>query len=581
MKHLIGYLKYYKKECFLAPLFKMLEASFELFVPLVVAQMVDNGISKGDRSYIVKCCLLLFILAAIGLVSAVTAQYFAAKAAVGFATGLRSDLFSHLMSLSFKEYDEIGSSTMITRMTSDVMQCQTGINWFLRLALRSPFVVFGAMIMAFTIDVKAALVFVVVIAVLSAVVAVIMKINIPLLVNAQTKLDRVTRHTRENLVGARILRAFSRENVEKEDNDRITDELYTGQIIAARVSAFMNPVTYVIINLAIVCLIYVGAIRVETGILTQGSVIALYNYMSQILVELIKLANVIVTLNKALASADRLSKVLQIDNSQKFDSDYAATLNQWTDSVVEFDNVSFKYHKNGDEALSGISFSAHSGEVIGIVGGTGSGKSTLVNLIPRFYDASAGKVMINGQDVTDVDPAILREHIGFVFQKASLFSGTIADNLRFGNETATDGEMEKAMELAVATDVIQAKGGITAQVGEAGKELSGGQRQRITIARALIRKPDILIFDDSTSALDFATQARFLDNMRKLDYSPIIFIVSQRTNAMINADKIIVLEDGNIAGMGTHKELLENCTLYSEIHNSQFVTVSKEVENHE
>ena len=598
MKKLLVYLKDYKKECILAPLFKMLEASFELFVPLVIASMIDRGIATSDKTYIVKCCIILIVLAAVGLISALTAQFFAAKAATGFATALRSDLFKHLLGLSYKEYDEIGSATMITRMTTDVMTCQNGVNWFLRLMLRSPFVVFGAMIMAFTIDVKAALVFLIVIVILFAIVGFIMSRNIPMLERAQSFLDRVLLHARENLVGVRVLRAFSREQIEEEAFKEKVDDLYESQMKAAKISSLMNPVTYIIINLAIVCLIYVGAIRVDKGAISQGSVVALYNYMSQILVELIKLANMVVTSTKAIASGNRIAQVLEIKNSQEVsdgevlnpdltdaenktadmnnrsaakDHERKCSKDETCEYAVEFDHVYFKYNEGGDYALNDIDFKVKKGEIIGIIGGTGSGKTTLVNLIPRFYDATAGSVKVMGRAVEETDIKTLRSKVGFVFQKAFLFAGSIADNLRSGKRDADNMEMLEAMSLAVATDVIKSKAqGLEAQVGEAGKELSGGQKQRISIARALIKKPQILVLDDATSALDFATGAKLLNNIKELDYKPTVFIVSQRTNAMGITDKVYVLEDGNIIGQGSHEELLLACETYREIHNTQF-----------
>lgn len=573
MKSLLVYLNKYKKECVLAPLFKMLEASFELFIPLVVATMIDKGMAVGDKSYIYKSCGILVILAIVGLASAITAQFFAAKAAVGFATGVRRDLFGHLLSLSFAEYDKLGKSTMITRMTSDVMQTQTGVNMFLRLTLRSPFVVFGAMIMAFTIDVKSALVFAIVILTLSAVVAFIMKTNIPLLKKVQAGLDKVLLLTRENLLGVRVLRAFSKEEDEKKSFNDANSELYARQLIAARVSSLMNPVTYVLINVAIVCLIYIGAIRVNNGAISQGQVVALYNYMSQILVELIKLANMIVTLNKALASADRIESVLAITNSQTVGANQHLSVDNnesSSDYIVDFSNVCFKYHEGGDEALSGIDIKVKKGEIIGIIGGTGAGKSTLASLIPGFYNATSGCVKVFGRDITHSDLDDIRKNIGYVFQKASLFKGTIADNLRLGKEDATEEEMLEAMHLAVADDVLKAKGGLEAEVLESGGGLSGGQRQRITIARALIRKPKILILDDSTSALDFVTQATFLNNLNQLSFDTTVFIISQRTGAVMGADRIYLLEDGALTASGTHEELLNNSDTYREIHNTQF-----------
>lgn len=569
MRYLLKYLKNYTKECVLAPLFKMLEASFELFVPLVVASMIDKGMAMGDRSYIIRSCILLVVLAVVGLISAVTAQFFSAKAAVGFAASVRKDLFSHLMTLSYNEYDELGTSTMITRMTSDVAQTQTGVNLFLRLTLRSPFVVLGAMVMAFTVDSKAAMIFVIVILILTTVVAVIMYYNIPLLEKAQKRLDKVMLLTRENLIGIRVLRAFARKNHEIKSYEEANNSLYNSQMIAARVSSALNPATYVIINMAIVCLIYVGAIRVDGGYLTQGSVVALYNCMSQILVELIKLANMIVTLNKAIASGNRIAGVLQMENSQqsiKVDLQREEKPSQY----ISFKEVCFKYNNEGEDVLENIDFTVNKGEIVGVIGGTGAGKSSLVNLVAGFYLPTSGNVYINGQNTKNISEADVRSKIGFVFQKTSLFTGTIADNLKYGKKDASQEEMLCAMELAVATDVINQKGGLDAQIGESGKELSGGQRQRITIARALIKQPDILILDDSTSALDFATQAKLIDNIRKLDYKPTVFLVSQRANVMLGADKIIVLDDGEVKGIGTHEKLVDSCDTYREIYNTQF-----------
>lgn len=582
LRHLLIYLREYKKECILAPLFKMLEASFELFIPLVVAAMIDKGMAQSDKVYIVKCCILLIVLAFVGLISAVTAQFFSAKAAVGFATGVRKDLFAHLLHLSYSEYDELGSSTMITRMTSDVMQTQTGVNMFLRLTLRSPFVVVGAMVMAFFVDAKAAATFAVVIIMLTVVVAFLMSRNIPLMEKVQGKLDKVLLITRENLTGVRVLRAFGQREHETNSYKQSNNELYDNQIKSAMVSSIMNPATYVIINMGIVVLIYAGALRVNNGNLTQGGVVALYNYMSQILVELIKLANMIVTLNKALASGNRIADVLKIVNSQDRQTNVMSTdaglddtkkqspITICEDVAVSFENVSFRYNEGGDEALSNINFSVRKGEVVGIIGGTGAGKTTLVNLIPNLYDATVGRVCVFGKNVKEYDEADFRKRIGFVFQKAAVFSGSIADNLRYGSENATNEDMLWAMHCAVADDVVEQKGGLDAYVGEAGKELSGGQKQRLCIARALVRRPEILIFDDSTSALDFATQAKFIDNLKTLDYNPTIFIVSQRTLATADADKIIVLEDGAIKGIGKHEQLLRECSVYQDIYNAQF-----------
>ncbi len=568
MKRLLIYLKDYRKECILAPLFKMLEASFELFVPLVIAAIIDRGIGAGDSGYIGRSCGLLIALGLIGLTCAVMAQFFAAKAAVGFSTGLRHDLFQHLMGLSYSEIDTLGTSTMITRMTSDVNQAQTGVNMFLRLFLRSPFVVFGAMIMAFTIDVQAALVFAGVIVLLFIVVGLIMKLNIPMLKKVQKRLDTVLLLTRENLSGARVIRAFCKET---EEIKRFTDqnaELAAEQRRAGWLSGALNPLTYVIINLAIVFLINIGAIQVEQGILTQGQVVALYNYMSQILVELIKLANLIITINKALACGNRIADVFSVQSSMEWN----AVANCPTDDEqqVEFRHVSLRYHQSGDEALTDINFVARKGETIGIIGGTGSGKSSIINLIPRFYDATVGEVLVDGINVRDYPIDQLRLKIGIVTQKAVLFKGTIEENLRWGNETATETELKEAVRIAAAEDVIAAKGGLSAEVAQGGRNFSGGQRQRLTIARALVRRPQILILDDSASALDFTTDARLRHAIKNLSYHPTVFIVSQRTSSIQHADQILVLEDGEAVGQGTHEELLKNCSVYQEIYATQF-----------
>lgn len=577
MKKLLGYLKKYKIECVLAPLFKMLEATFELIVPLVVASLIDVGIKNADTHHIYMCVALMIALGLIGLICSITAQFFAAKAATGFSADLRRDLFSHLMNLSFKEIDNIGTSTMITRMTSDVNQAQTGVNMFLRLFLRSPFVVFGAMIMAFTIDVKSAMIFIAVIAILSVVVGTITKINIPIIKNVQGMLDRVLLLTRENLSGARVIRAFCNEEAEIKEYYKSNERLYKEQIRSGSVAGLLNPVTYVVVNIGIVCLIYTGGLQVDNGILTQGQVIALYNYMSQILVELIKLANLIITLNKALASAGRIADVFDINNSQSIITIQNSEINiqsqdleKEEEPVVKFENVSLKYHSSSDAAIENINFSAKKGEIIGIIGGTGSGKSSLVSLIPRFYDASEGCVYINGVDIRSLNIDTLREKIGIVMQKAVLFKGTIRSNLTYGINGLSDEELLEAADLAVATDVINAKGGLDGEILQNGKNLSGGQRQRLTIARALAKKPDILILDDSASALDFATEKQLNKNIKALDYNPTTFIVTQRASSVIDADKIIVLDDGEIVGIGTSSELLATCSIYKEIYNTQF-----------
>ena len=569
MKKILKYLNDYKKESVLAPLFKMLEATFELFVPLVIASMIDKGIG-GDQALIVRSFFLLVLLGLVGLISACTAQYFAAKAATGVATTLRHDLFNHLMRLSYKEIDNVGTSTMITRMTSDVNTVQNGVNMFLRLFLRSPFIVAGAMVMAFTIDFKAALLFVAVIGVLSLVVYINMRLNIPMLKKVQGALDGVLNLTRENLSGVRVIRAFVRESTEYERFQSTNQRLASLQIVAGRISGLLNPLTYVIINLAIVILIKVGSQQVNVGILTTGQVVALYNYMSQILVELIKFASLIVTINKAFASANRINEVFEIPEGTDELSINDATAKVDNIDSVEFDHVSLRYHEDSDESLTDISFTVNRGETLGIIGGTGSGKTSVVNLIPRFYDATKGSIKINGIDVRSIDIPSYRESIGMVIQKAVLFSGTIRDNLKWGNEDATDEEMLEAIDLACATDVVESKGGLDAIIEANGRNLSGGQRQRLTIARALVRKPQILILDDASSALDFVTDLRLRTNIKGLDYNPTVFIVSQRTSAVSSADRILVLDDGCTVGYGTHEELLKSCQVYAEIYDTQF-----------
>lgn len=585
MKKLLIYLRNYKKECVLAPLFKMLEASFELFVPLVMAAIIDTGIVNGDKNYIVKMCTLLIVLGVIGLICSITAQFFAAKAAVGFATGLRHSLFEHLLGLSFTEIDTLGTSTMITRMTSDVNQAQNGVNMVLRLFLRSPFVVLGATIMAFTIDVKSAFIFVVAIILLSIVVFGIMLLNIPMLKSVQQKLDSVMGGTRENLAGVRVIRAFCKEEEELEVFKRRNETLTKTQKKAGSISALMNPLTYVIINVAIVRLIWVGAIQVDTGNLTQGQVVALYNYMSQILVELIKLASLIITVNKSIACGNRIADVFEIKSSMKEhaaadtgkkveqkENRVADTIAQPTyegDSVV-FKNVSLTYAEAGEASLTGIDFTVKKGQTVGIIGGTGSGKSSVVHMIPRFYDATVGEVLINGINAKDYPMEMLREKVGIVMQKAILFKGNIEENLRWGKKDATEEEIQEAISIAQAKDVVEAKGGLLATIEQGGKNLSGGQRQRMTIARALVKRPEILILDDSTSALDFATDAKLRKAIKELDYKPTVFIVSQRASSIQYADQIIVLEDGNMVGKGTHEELLKTCEVYQEIYYSQF-----------
>ena len=564
MKKLLVYLKDYIKESILGPLFKLLEALFELFVPLVIAAIIDTGIENGDKGYIIKMCLVLVLLGFVGLAFSITAQYFAAKASVGFVSKIRHVLFGHIQSLSYSELDQIGTSTLITRMTSDMNQVQNGMNLALRLLLRSPFVVFGAMIMAFTIDVPSAMIFVYVTIVLLIVVFGIMLGSIPLYKKVQQKLDAVMTVTRENLTGVRVIRAFCKEDEETDDFINKNNELTASQKFVGKISALMNPVTYVIINLAIIWLIHTGAVRVEAGILTQGAVVALYNYMSQILVELIKLANLIINITKSIACGNRIQAVLDIK------PDLESGSSSCNEGSVEFDHVNLRYKNAGADSLSDITFTAAKGETIGIIGGTGSGKSSLVNLIPRFYDAASGEVKVGGVNVKDMDVEQLREKIGVVPQKAVLFHGTIRENMQWGVTNASDDEIMEAIEAAQGLDVIKAKGGLDCEIEQGGKNLSGGQRQRLTIARALVKKPEILILDDSASALDFATDAALRKSLRELDYHPTVFIVSQRTSSIQHADRIIVLDDGAAVGIGTHDELMKSCSVYQEIYNSQF-----------
>lgn len=568
MRKLLIYMKDYKKESFLAPLFKLLEASFDLIVPLIIAQIINVGIANRDKGYILLMCGLLVIQGIVGLVCAITAQYFAAKAAVGFSTKLRHALFNKIQTLSYSELDTVGTSTLITRMTSDVNQVQNGVNLVLRLFLRSPFIVFGAMIMAFTIDVRSALVFAVAIPLLSIVVFGIMLWTMPLYKKVQQALDRVLSTTRENLTGVRVIRAFCKEKTEIDEFDSRNNTLNHLQQFVGKISALMNPLTYVLINLAVVVLIYVGALQVNSGNLNQGDVVALYNYMSQILVELVKLANLIITITKALACANRVQSVLELTSSLEKTPEVQAEANP---AKVEFRHVNLRYHGAGADSLSDIDFRAEPGQTIGIIGGTGSGKTSLVNLIPHFYDATGGTVLVDGRDVKSYDPDELRYKIGVVPQKAVLFKGTIRENLLWGNPNATPADIDKALEVSQAKEIVSGKeGGLEAPVEQNGKNLSGGQRQRLTIARALVRNPEILILDDSASALDFATDARLRKAIREMDNSPTVFIVSQRTSSIRHADKIIVLDDGQVCGIGTHDELLENCEVYQEIYQSQF-----------
>lgn len=568
MKKVLVYLKFYKKQTILAPLFKMLEASFELFVPLVIASIIDKGIEKEDADHILWMGGVLVLLGIVGLVCSVTAQYFSARAATGFASRLRTVLFSHIQKLSFSQLDEAGTATLITRMTSDVNQVQSGVNLVLRLFLRSPFIVFGAMIMAFTVDVKAALIFVVTIPLLSIVVFGIMLISIPLYKKVQIALDRVLGKTRENLTGIRVIRAFNKEEEEKEDFYEKNEELNKIQVFVGRFSALMNPVTYLIVNGAILYLIWTGAWQVEAGALKQGEVVALVNYMSQILVELVKLANLIITVTKAIACANRIEEVLDLPVDETLEQDEIKA--EYKDAVA-FENVTFAYHKDASPAISDISFVAKKGETIGIIGGTGSGKSTIVNMLPAFYKPTKGKIYIDGKNVNSYEEKELKAKIGMVMQKAVLFKGSIADNLRFGKEDATETEMWQALTMAQAKEFVEQKeGGLSFVINEGGKNLSGGQRQRLTIARALVKKPEILVLDDSASALDYATDAALRKALKETGDEQITFIVSQRAASIMHADRILVLDEGEMVGTGTHKELLKNCQVYKEIYNSQF-----------
>lgn len=578
MKKLLVHLKEYTKETILAPLFKLLEATLELFVPLVIANIIDIGIENKDFDYILRQCFILVALGFVGLLFSVTAQFFAAKAAVGFATNVRHVLFKHIESFSYTEIDKLTTSTLITRMTSDLNQVQNGVNLTLRLLLRSPFIVFGAMVMAFTIDLKAAFVFVVTIPVLSVVVFSIMLSCIPLYKKVQSKLDAVLLSTRENLTGVRVIRAFCKEQEEIEKFYEKNEILTSQQKFVGRVLAFMNPGTYFVLNAAIIALIYTGAIRVEAGILTQGAVVALYNYMAQILEELIKLANLIISITKAVACGNRIQDVLDVEpgmkkqivsNKEALHDEIRLDKNE---DIVEFRKVSLRYLDGKEDALTGIDFKVKRGETIGIIGGTGSGKTSLINMIPRFYDTSKGTVLVDGKDVKEYDVTSLRERIGVVLQKAVLFKGSIRENMQWGNSNATDEEIWQALEIAQAKEVVLNKEGqLDYKLTSGGKNLSGGQRQRLTIARALVKKPDILILDDSASALDYATDFALRSSIKKLKDTT-VFIVSQRTTSMMQADKILVLDDGEVVGTGTHEELLYSCEVYKEIYNSQFKT---------
>ncbi len=567
MKSLWKYFKNYKKECVLGPLFKLLEASFELIVPLVVAKIVDVAIPNGDKSFLIKMCLIMVLLGVVGLASSLTAQYFSAKAAVGFAAGVKQALFSHVQGLSYQELDTLGTSTLITRMTADVNQMQSGVNMALRLFLRSPFIVFGAMIMAFTIDVKAAITFAVVIPALSLVVYGIMLGTIPLYKRVQGKLDQVTSITRDNLNGVRVIRAFCREDAETEAFRAANVALTKNQIVVGRISALMNPLTYAIINAGLIWLIYKGALQVDSGVITQGALIALVNYMSQILVELIKLANLIILETKCLASASRISEVLNTTSSMA-EGDYTA---ERLAGKIAFHNVSLTYAGAGEASLAGLNFSLEPGETLGIIGGTGSGKTSVVNLISRYYDTTEGMVLVDEKDVKEYTFASLREQIAAVPQKAVLFSGTLRKNLQWGKNDASEEEMLLALERAQAKEFVLAKeGGLDQAVSQGGKNYSGGQRQRLTIARALVKQAPILILDDSASALDYATDAALRNSIHNMNPRPTTIIVSQRTASVMQADKILVLDDGKQVGLGTHEELLENCEVYREIYDSQF-----------
>ena len=576
MKQLLKYLKEYKKESILGPLFKLLEASFELFVPLVMASIIDVGIAQSDTTHILKMGGILVLLGAIGLTCALTAQYYAAKASVGFGTALRHDLFAHLQKFSYGEIDTIGTATMITRMTSDINQVQSGVNLFLRLFLRSPFIVVGAMVMAFTVNVRAAFTFVVTIPMRSIVVFGVMLVSIPLYKKVQRKLDTVTLKTRENLTGARVIRAFNRQDDEMADFDTASQDLMDIQLFVGKISGMLNPVTYIIVNVATLFLIWIGALEVFDGIITQGEVIALVNYMSQILVELVKLANLIINLTKSIACGNRISDIMSeeaslkeyntewIDCGQKIGSESVNV-----DKVI-FENVTFSYKNAAESSLTGISFCAKEGQTIGIIGGTGSGKSSLVNLIPRFYEIEGGKIYVDGIETKEYSFEQLRSKVGIVPQKAVLFHGTIRDNMKWGKRDASDEEIWKALEVAQAKEFVEEKeNGLDTVILQDGKNLSGGQRQRLTIARALVGNPEILILDDSSSALDYATDAKLRKALSELEQKMTVFIVSQRTSSIRNADQIIVLEDGVMEGIGTHEELLASCEIYREIHESQ------------
>lgn len=565
MKDLIKYLRHYIKESILAPLFKMLEASFELFVPLVMAAIIDTGIKNSDKPYIFKMGMVLVGLAIVGFISALTAQYFAAKAAVGFGKELRGDLYRHINTLSYSEIDKIGTSTLITRLTADVNQMQTAVNLFLRLFLRSPFIVIGAVVMAFTVDPKTAIIFAVSIPLLAAVVFGIMFYSVPIYKKVQNRLDSVMRITRENLSGVRVIRAFNHEQREIEDFDKCSEELKDMQLYGGKISAYLNPITYVIVNLSIVLIIYVGGLRVDTGRLTQGEVISLINYMSQVLVELIKLSNLIINLTKSVACGNRINDVFKIKPSIN-DGSGIKTEN---DTAVEFDHVSATYAGSNEKSLDSLTLNVPRGSTVGIIGATGSGKTTLINLIPRFYDVSGGSLKVNGTDVRNYNVDELRKLVGVVPQKAALVSGTVRDNMKWGKPDATDEEITEALKTAQALDFVDEKDGLDSKILQGGKNLSGGQIQRLTIARALVRKPEILILDDSSSALDFATDTALRRAIKSDTDNMTVFIVSQRFSTIKNADMIIVLDDGRVCGIGKHDELFESCEEYRDICESQ------------
>lgn len=569
MKYLLKHLKQYKKQSILAPLFKMLEALFDLFVPLVVANIINVGIGNGDNMYILKQCGILVLLALIGITCSFTAQYFAAVASVGCATGLRHDLFSHIQKLGYSEIDTVGTSTLITRMTSDINQVQNGINMAMRLLLRSPFIVFGAMVMAFTINTKAALIFLIAIPVLSVIVYGIMGVTNPGYKGIQEKLDHVMNHVRENLTGVRVVRAFGKEKEEVESFENVNGQLNAMQLRIGHLSALMNPMTYVVVNLAIIAILKVGASSIDGGILLSGDVVALVNYMSQILVELVKMANTIILISKALASINRIAGVLDTEPAMEFQEQKAALPE--SEEAVRFEHVGLTYSGAGEESLTDVTFCAKKGQTIGVIGGTGSGKSTLVNLIPRFYDATRGEIAIFGMPIEKWGKEELRTCVGVVMQKAQLFQGTIRSNLLWGKQDATEEQLWHALEVAQAAEVVRGKEkGLDEPVEQGGRNFSGGQKQRLTIARALVSEPDILILDDSASALDFATDAALRKALKTLPEEITVFIVSQRTSSLKHADQILVLEDGCLVGLGTHEQLLENCEVYREIHESQF-----------